>query len=161
MNSRARIGSRVLGRGEHTLVRQNLAQVIKTLQRTPQGAALRWEVSIPEDVKLPMDTANALELFGNLLENAVKWASSQITIAATSGDETRITIADDGPGTDEQALQLLGRRGLRLDMAVEGSGLGLAIVREIVMAHRGNIHFQNRQPRGFAVTLVFSNNMRE
>ncbi|MBL8630017.1 MAG: hypothetical protein JNM81_10340, partial [Rhodospirillaceae bacterium] len=38
--ARARIGSRVLGRGEHTLVRQNLAQVIKTLQRTPQGAAL-------------------------------------------------------------------------------------------------------------------------
>jgi signal transduction histidine kinase len=154
--ARARIGSRVLGRGAAVPARQSLSQVVKTLQRTARGEALTWEINVAEDVMLPMDASNAAELFGNLLENALKWASSKVVITGGRNGETKIVITDDGPGTDEQALAKLGERGLRLDMMVQGSGLGLAIVREIVAAHGGHVTFENRKPHGFAVTLIFA-----
>jgi signal transduction histidine kinase len=153
--ARARIGGRVVGRGASTSARESVSQVVKALQRTPRGEGLSWDIDVPADVILPMDATNAAELFGNLLENAMKWAASKISVASARGSGARIVVTDDGPGVDEKALPNLGQRGLRLDMRVQGSGLGLAIVREIVTAHGGDVTFENRKPKGFAVTLTF------
>ncbi|HRO16387.1 MAG TPA: ATP-binding protein, partial [Paracoccus sp. (in: a-proteobacteria)] len=66
---------------------------------------------------------------------------------------TLIQISDDGPGVPKNQLDLLGRRGLRLDETTGGDGLGLAIVADILEAAQGRIIFRNGAP-GLIVTVA-------
>jgi signal transduction histidine kinase len=91
------------------------------------------------------------ELLGNLLENACKWATSTVTLAAqNSGDRVRVTVLDDGAGVPDDALTVLTGRGVRLDQRVPGTGLGLAIAQDIAEAYGGSLNFSNRSEGGFA-----------
>ena len=85
-----------------------------------------------------------LELLGNLLDNAYKWAKTKIICVVEINASLTIIIEDDGPGT-EQAAQLLQGRGQRLDEQRSGHGLGLAICQEIVAAYSGDIRL-DRSP---------------
>ncbi|KXX65742.1 sensor histidine kinase [Marichromatium gracile] len=91
---------------------------------------------------LAVDREDMLELLGNLLDNACKWAEGEVraTLSAADG-ELLIRVEDDGPGCAEAALATLTERGLRLDEQVSGHGLGLAIVREIVAGYGGRLAF--------------------
>ncbi|MFO1296113.1 MAG: ATP-binding protein [Rubrivivax sp.] len=75
-------------------------------------------------------------MVGNLLDNACKWARSEVRVAAEARDQGRlpavaITVDDDGPGIDARARERAPERGARLDETVPGSGLGLAIARDL------------------------------
>lgn len=96
--------------------------------------------SLPD--RLPLDREDMLELLGNLLDNAGKWAQQHIRFSLCINENKLIcTIEDDGPGVDQTNLKLLTRRGLRLDENADGYGLGLAIVKDIIHQYSGNIHF--------------------
>ena len=74
-----------------------IGQIVKTLQRTPKGEALDWHIDVHSPPDVPVDAQDLRELIGNLTENAVKWATTQVSITWKSG---RLTVADDGPGVD-------------------------------------------------------------
>jgi signal transduction histidine kinase len=76
-----------------------------------------------------------MELLGNLLENASKWARQQVEIEVTAQEQVEVSIGDDGPGVAEAELSRLGERGLRLDQRTAGSGLGLAITHDVAEAY--------------------------
>ncbi|WP_319945966.1 ATP-binding protein [Mesorhizobium sp. AR07] len=84
------------------------------------------------------------ELLGNLLENAMKWARSAVSVSVaplTGKDDAaglfEIDIEDDGPGIpDDKAREAL-KRGRRLDETKPGTGLGLAIVADLVNEYGG------------------------
>jgi signal transduction histidine kinase len=83
-------------------------------------------------------------LFGNILDNAVRYARTRVLITATSrGGDVRIEIDDDGPGIPSTDRERVFDRFVRLDSSRERSGgtagLGLAIAREIALAHRGRV----------------------
>ena len=80
------------------------------------------------------------EMLGNLIDNACKWARSQVLIHAECvGDRLLIVVEDDGPGIPgRQQVEVL-ERGRRLDEKVPGSGLGLDIVQDIAGLYRGSI----------------------
>lgn len=99
------------------------------------------------------------ELFGNLLENACKWAESSVTIKAIRiGSQWLVTIEDNGPGVPEEKLSDLTRRGMRLDLKTPGTGLGLAIVHEIAEVYGITLTFENIVPSGFRASLLFGPN---
>jgi len=85
-----------------------------------------------------------LELLGNLLDNAYKWAKAKVICVVEMNTSLKISIEDDGPGS-EQVEQLLQGRGQRLDEHRSGHGLGLAICQEIVTAYAGHIRL-DRSP---------------
>jgi len=118
------------------------------------GEGLRLEHDVPPGLLLPWDREDVLELFGNLLDNACKWADSEVRlgIAPTAGGY-RLWVDDDGPGIPQnQRLQVL-ERGSRLDEQVDGHGLGLGIVRDIVEAWGGRLALLDSPLGGLRVSI--------
>ncbi len=99
------------------------------------GDHLSLSHTAPPGLQLPWDREDLLELLGNLLDNACKWADAEIRleIVETAGGY-RLSIEDDGPGIPEQRRDEVFSRGARLDEQTTGHGLGLGIVRDIVEA---------------------------
>ncbi|MCP3870893.1 MAG: sensor histidine kinase, partial [Gammaproteobacteria bacterium] len=80
------------------------------------------------------------EMLGNLMDNACKWARSQVLVRAKCAkDRLLIVVEDDGPGIPEQRQVEVLERGRRLDEKVPGSGLGLDIAQDIAGLYRGSI----------------------
>jgi signal transduction histidine kinase len=82
--------------------------------------------------RLPFDREDILELLGNLLDNACKWARERVIIEMIRDGDVVFRVCDDGPGIAVDDRERLLRRGVRLDEQEPGHGLGLAIVRELV-----------------------------
>jgi signal transduction histidine kinase len=95
------------------------------------------------------------EILGNLLENAVNWASGFVRLYGTAAPEGGITlhICDDGPGIAPDRRAMIMRRGARLDESQPGSGLGLAIVSDLVALYRGTLAIADAPEGGLQVTL--------
>jgi two-component system sensor histidine kinase MprB len=80
----------------------------------------------------------------NLLDNAAKWSEphgkTHIGLAVTV-DTAQLTVADSGPGIDDEDIPRVFERFYRATAArsMPGSGLGLAIVAQTVTQHRGTV----------------------
>lgn len=95
---------------------------------------------------LPIDREDLLELLGNLLDNACKWARTQVRFGLDEADsELRIQVEDDGAGVSEEQIAQLTQRGMRIDQEVDGHGLGLAISQDITRLYGGALAF-DRSP---------------
>ncbi|MEU0251796.1 HAMP domain-containing sensor histidine kinase [Streptomyces sp. NPDC006184] len=95
----------------------------------------------------------------NLLDNAVRYARSRVTVSLHSGDGTAcLVVADDGPGIPDADRERVFERFTRLDDArsrdTGGSGLGLAIVHDVVMAHHGRTLIEDNHPGARVVVLL-------
>ena len=122
------------------LLRPTIERLLATLQKVYFDKGVKVELALQEKVAFHGNEGDLMELLGNLLDNAFKWASSTIYIAARCEGETlQLEVADDGPGIDAaQADQVL-QRGVRLDEATPGHGIGLPLVRDIVAAYGGGL----------------------
>jgi signal transduction histidine kinase len=150
---RARVRSGAETRQARADVVQAVERLLRTLRRTPFGERIDWRLEAPETAVAALMPDDLLELLGNLLENAGKWAASQVDILVSVNDHIELRITDDGPGVPSEQLSRLGERGLRLDQRIEGSGLGLAIVHDVVDAYGGGIAFGKAAGGGLEIRL--------
>lgn len=92
-------------------------------------------------MRVRMDQSDFEEVMGNLLDNALKWAASEVRLKAdlTKDGQIMITIADDGPGIPKEEIAKATQSGQRLDTSKPGTGLGLAIAHDLVHAYGGKI----------------------
>ncbi len=113
-----------------------LTHLIDTMKRLPRGADLAWELRCPEGLDFGMDVVDLVELFGNILDNARKWAKARVRIEVSESEGQRVmTVGDDGPGVASADHAAMLERGRRLSEGDEGSGLGLAIAAEVAVAY--------------------------
>jgi signal transduction histidine kinase len=118
------------------------------------GEGLELSQQVPPGLLLPWDREDLLELLGNLLDNACKWADSQVQLSIEELPEHyRLLIDDDGPGIPEAARAQVLERGTRLDEQVTGHGLGLGIVRDIVEAWGGRMTLEQSPLEGLRVCI--------
>ncbi|MDD2061179.1 sensor histidine kinase [Pseudomonas sp. GD03860] len=118
------------------------------------GEGLELRQQVPPGLLLPWDREDLLELLGNLLDNACKWADSQVLLSIEEQPEHyRMLIDDDGPGIPEAARAQVLERGTRLDEQVNGHGLGLGIVRDIVEAWGGRMTLEQSPLEGLRVCI--------
>ena len=109
---------------------------------------------VPSGLKLPWDREDLLELLGTLLDNACKWASSQVELTVLKKDACyEISIDDDGPGIAPESRQDILERGARLDERVRGHGLGLGIARDIVDSCAGTLSLESSSLGGLKVLV--------
>jgi two-component system, sensor histidine kinase len=113
------------------------------------------------------DSVRLVQVFSNLLNNAVKYTPTggNITFsAARRGDSVVFRVADDGCGIAAEALpdifNLFAQEDRSRGHADGGLGIGLSIVRGIVEMHDGSIAANSRGPGEgceFLVTLPLVN----
>jgi signal transduction histidine kinase len=97
------------------------------------------------------DPDRLAQLLANLLENAIAFARSSVSVSVTgdtdNGSRTcRIVVDDDGPGIATDDLPRVFERFYRADRTLNrrvGSGLGLAIVAELAAAMGGTVRAES------------------
>jgi two-component system sensor histidine kinase ChvG len=111
----------------------------------------RLDVLDHQDLAVPGIEGRLGQVFRNLISNAVTFSPPGGTIrlsAQRQGGDVVISIADDGPGIPEGKLEAVFERFYTERPAGEKfgthSGLGLSISKQIVDAHGGSIHAENR-----------------
>ncbi|MCF3195563.1 ATP-binding protein [Pseudomonas bubulae] len=118
------------------------------------GEHLQLTHNVAPGLLLPWDREDMLELLGNLLDNACKWADSQVELSIGQAiDGFVIEVQDDGPGIPEAERAQVFSRGTRLDEQASGHGLGLGIVRDIVDAWGGALQLETGELGGLLVRV--------
>ncbi len=132
-------------------------KMVSTIRRFPRETPLDWHVDIPDDMNAPFDTHDLSELLGNVLDNARKWAKSQVRIHSKTEPDGRasITIEDDGPGVPDDMLPTILARGERLDPSVQGTGLGLAICADLAESYGADFTLAKSPLGGLSVTIMW------
>ncbi|MEL6459246.1 MAG: ATP-binding protein [Cyanobacteria bacterium J06636_27] len=102
----------------------------------------------------------------NLVANALRYAESQIEIAATKhGNSIYFSVTDDGPGIDPAYQSKIFDKFVQVKTKqdIGGSGLGLSICKEIVKAHGGIIWVDSTVGEGskFSFTLPINTNLNQ
>jgi signal transduction histidine kinase len=144
---RARLAGDSLGTS-HFDVRTDLPPLVDTLNRLHRDKSIAFRQLTGQTGTLPMEQQDGMELLGNLLDNAWKWARSSVQLTIEHGEECRILVEDDGPGIDAAGLQLLAQRGMRQDENIPGHGIGLSIVKNMVEELGGTLEFKESQSLG-------------
>lgn len=116
------------------------------------GLKLEWQAE--PGLCLPWDREDLLELLGNLLDNACKWADAEVRLSLVKeGEGYRLWVDDDGPGIAPERREAVLGRGTRLDEQVAGHGLGLGIVRDMVEAWGGSLSLEDSPLGGLRVAI--------
>jgi signal transduction histidine kinase len=130
--------------------------LLRTLGKLYASRTLKISANISPDLCARVQPEDLEEMLGNLLDNACKWANSQIVLEATRVEGMLVvTLNDDGPGL---ALPLRSRvleRGVRLDESAPGSGLGLAIVRDLAELYHGSVSLEDSPLGGLQARVCF------
>ena len=133
-----------------------LAEVARPI---PSGRRLDGAPGLPS-VIVNADPEQLGRALSNLIDNALRHATRQVTVALTGGSSwAQITVSDDGPGVPAAARERVFDRFVRLDddraNTGGGAGLGLPIVREIVEAFGGSVRVidDGRPGASFAIRL--------
>lgn len=102
-----------------------------------------------------IDTHDAMELFGNILENAYKYCRNKISIDGVQiHGKIEIHISDDGEGVQQSLHQSILKRGARADTATAGQGIGLAISIDILSSYDGSLNYQKSDMGGAMVIIA-------
>jgi signal transduction histidine kinase len=108
----------------------------------------------PGPVRASLGDGHLEQIVDNLLANALDAVPSggQVKVsAAATGQEARVTVADDGPGMSRQQQEAAFRRFASTSPA--GAGLGLAIVHRLVMSNGGSVALSDTPGGGLTVTV--------
>ena len=140
--------------GEAVDLAAEIDLLVMTMTKLHRDRDLALETVLGPAPGFCCDREDLLELCGNLLDNACKWARHSVRIRVDGSEGLRLTVEDDGPGCAEEDLAKLAARGMRLDETTAGHGLGLAIVRNLVSGYGGELSF-GRSPDlgGFRVSV--------
>ncbi len=151
----------------------DLHEVLQRTLRNLNPLAVDNDVTLHPDLgdrplQILGDSDQLLQVFTNLVENAIKYGGSgervEVTLQTsdrdpvTRGPAARIAVRDFGPGIDPLHLPRLTERFYRADShrsrALGGTGLGLAIVKHILNRHRGRLKIASQLGQGAEFTVV-------
>ena len=135
-------------------LQETLAPLITGLARLAQRRHITLRQTVDSGVRVHMDGQDLQEVVGNLLDNALRWAKSDVHIRLQAQNELLLlVVSDDGPGMTPQECQAAVQRGKRLDEQRSGSGLGLAIVTDLVTLYHGQMRLQRAESGGLEVVI--------
>jgi signal transduction histidine kinase len=118
-------------------------------------------VNIPTDLPtIAGDPASLSEVFGNLIDNAIKYSNEGGAIAVTArlkDDMVEVIVEDHGIGMPANVIGNLFQkfyRSHRSRETVAGTGIGLYISKAIVESHGGTISVRSEDGQGSTFTVL-------
>jgi two-component system, OmpR family, sensor histidine kinase PhoQ len=132
-------------------------EIVRSLEKVYAAKHVLCEFDIDPETRFRGDQGDLMELLGNVLENAFKWADHSVLLTARplTQEENRfggmeLIVEDDGPGIPEDRVEALLQRGVRGDQRVKGHGIGLSIVQDILKAYKGSLKVSRSETLGGA-----------
>jgi two-component system sensor histidine kinase BaeS len=127
-----------------------------------RGIMIDADATVQNRVLVLADAGRLTQLFSNLLENTLRYATAPGVLKIrleVRPEDTIVGFEDSGPGVPEESLPLIFDRLYRVDRARSrehgGSGLGLAICKSIVESFGGNIEASNSPEGGLKISMTF------
>jgi signal transduction histidine kinase/ActR/RegA family two-component response regulator len=161
--------------GKVTLQRQlaSLASVMSHVAELCQQAAdakrihIAWQLP-PSEIMLNLDYARAVQIYANILSNAVKFTpqGGHVVVRAAPDDGgLRVSIRDDGIGMDAETIPRIFRM-FEQSKTVNGQfssglGIGLSLARQFAEMHGGTVDAYSEGPgcgTEFVIRLPVLNN---
>ena len=144
----------------------DLNDVINYVIETQKDLIKRKNISINfsqiDDFKIIGDKDKLIEIFTNLIDNAVKYSNENTDINIIPNKDKNfnvVKIIDQGIGIPKQYIYRVTERFFTVDpsksRSVGGTGLGLAIVKHLVSQHRGIMEISSEINKGTTVELKF------
>jgi signal transduction histidine kinase len=120
------------------------------------------ELSLELDESLPAihgQRSKLEQVFLNLVINAAEAMEGQGSLEITTSQEprertVRVTVADNGPGMDEEVAARIFEPFYTTKGRGRGTGLGLSISHGIVKQHGGRLELDTAPGRGTRITVV-------
>jgi signal transduction histidine kinase len=149
---------------EHLNLNEFIVQVITNQGYFLKENNIQVKTTIPPNVTVKADRLQLIELFNNLITNAVKYTPKEqnggtIAIEAQQqGTEVTISISDTGIGMTEEQLTKVFTEFFKVDKTrqeLDSSGLGLSICQRIIEKHSGKI-WVNSPGVGKGTTFFFT-----
>lgn len=133
---------------------QEIPYLIEVMNRIYPAIIIESNIRV-EPATVNLDRDDLLELLGNLLDNACKFAQKKVVLQIFPAQNIlEINIDDDGPGVDIDQLTRIREKGYRLDESVDGHGLGLSICNDIINSYQGDLTFQKSNMDGLKATAI-------
>lgn len=147
-----KVGRTTFGRA--IAVSPAVEELVTSLQKVYRDKDLVFERRVDAASRFRGDHGELLEILGNLLDNACKWARHTVRVgAAIDAQDLVLRVEDDGPGIPADRRGEVLARGIRADESVEGQGIGLAVVHDIVGRHGGRLELGESDLGGLSVTV--------
>jgi two-component system, OmpR family, phosphate regulon sensor histidine kinase PhoR len=139
-------------------------QAAEMLSPAARAAGAELKLDLADDLTVQGDHDELMQVVQNLIENAIKYASSGrcINVAARRdmAGKVELTVEDFGPGIPPEHLPRLTERFYRVSVqesrARGGTGLGLAIVKHILNRHRAKLLIGSELGKGSRFTVRFA-----
>lgn len=153
---RARAAAHAKAIGARTEVGSTVGDLARTLTKIYARQGISIDTELAEGLYFRGERQDLEEMVGNLMDNACKWAVSQVKVSMRplEGRLLELSIEDDGPGLDPAGCESALQRGVRLDEQAPGSGLGLAIVSDLAKAYEGEVVLSRSSLGGLCVRLT-------
>lgn len=136
-----------------------LAKIIEEWGPRLRDKKVSLEVD-PAVETIPADPFRLEQIFGNLLDNSIKYSppGAQISVRAIPvGDCVELSVEDTGYGIPPGDLAHVFERFYRVEKArsreAGGTGLGLSIVKHIVNLHGGEVRCDSTFGKGTAIVI--------
>ncbi|HWU68592.1 MAG TPA: ATP-binding protein [Stenotrophobium sp.] len=144
----------------HTSLSRAITEIVSNYHAAANKKNLHFHLALTDanDVEVPGDTRQLALIFGNLLDNALRYSAAGGTITITCRRQrstVNIEISDEGPGLPDTELSTVFARFYRIagDRTM-GNGLGLATVHSLVQLLGGAVSLSNRTDRSGLLACV-------
>ena len=140
-----------------------LEYVIKTYEKIVSKNNIKLNFHKIDNFKIIGDRDKLIEIFTNLIDNAIKYSekNKEVTISSKKeGDLNIISIVDQGIGIPKEYIHRITERFFTVDpsksRSVGGTGLGLAIVKHLVSQHRAEMDIKSIENQGTTIDIKFN-----
>lgn len=140
--------------GSRYSIKKAAEDLVYAMQRIYKDRNLEFDLTPLRACWFKGEGQDLEEMLGNLLDNACKWAKSQVRMScATNDGRLEILVEDDGPGIANKEYENVMRRGRRLDESIPGHGQGLGIVKDICALYGGQLMLSRSDLGGLQAKL--------
>jgi two-component system sensor histidine kinase PhoQ len=141
--------------GKSVKVAPLVKRLLASLDKVYRDKHIEVKTTLEDELVYQGDEGDLMEVLGNLLDNAFKWAEQHIELDAyRKKKQLVIHIRDDGSGIPGEMISTLLQRGVRADQSTTGHGIGLSIVKNIVDARQGELRIMQRPQGGSEVVVM-------